>query len=134
MVIGIISLFTLFAYPNFRASQIKTHRIEAKIALLDLANRLEQFYTEHQTYETAKIASNTPFDVLNNATTANHWYVLSITKATESFYLLKATPFGPQANEDRECQSFTYDSNGEKGLTSGTMGNPTGNISQCWSE
>jgi len=114
IVLAIVGVLTLFAYPNYQNYLIHTHRNEAKIALLDLANQMEHYYSKHQTYESATV----------NLNDLSKSYTLSIVKATKTTYLLQAKPI----NTDAFCQSFTLNQKGKKNIT----GSPTGTVEQCW--
>lgn len=125
IVVAIVSIITAIAYPGYRNHIIRAHRSEGQIALLDLANRMERYYSEHDTYQTAQ------YNVLKNPTTDGSWYRLSITQATNTSYVLQATPIGTQATNDTLCQSLTLTSSGVKDITSANTA-PTGNNRLCW--
>ena len=117
LVLGLVGLLAAMAYPNYTHVLVRTRRLEAQTALLNLANRLEQ--EEIQT-------SNQP-------TSLTHWYSLSIQKTKHKHYLLTATPIGSQGTHDTQCQSLTLTSEGIEGLAEGPKGVPTGLVEQCWS-
>lgn len=124
ITLSIATIFVLMAYPNYHAYILQTHRLEAQTALLDLASRMEAFYTLNQTYASATIGTNSASDVLSCATSANGWYALRIVDATESSFALEATVTGGEA-EDPLCQSFSYNSKGKKGAS-------IGSVRECW--
>ncbi|MCX7117579.1 MAG: type IV pilin protein [Legionellales bacterium] len=131
-VLAIISILSLISYPSYQQFLIRAHRNEGHIALLDLANRMEWHYTQHQSYQTATIAQHQPTDVLCVDQSTNGWYTLSITESSNTGYTLKATPRGAQAIGDKQCQSLTHNSQGVRGIANGPMGVPLGNAADCW--
>lgn len=127
IVMAITVILTSIAYPSYTEYLIKTRRCDGQSALLDLANRLEQYFSEHQTYQSASIASHKTTDVLSSSESAGHWYHLSITHQSDEDYSIKATPFGPQASDT--CQALSFNS---QGIKSATAANEDNTI-QCWS-
>lgn len=132
VVVAIISLLCLLAYPSYQQFIIRAHRNDGQIALLDLSSRMEWHFSKHHSYETATIEENETTDVLSVRQSRGGWYTLAITQATPSSYTLLATPMGAQAKGDRQCQSLTHDSQGSKGITKGPMGMPLGPAEACW--
>lgn len=132
IVVAITSILVSFAYPAYQNYIIKARRIDGQSALLDLASRMEQYYFEHNTYQSVTLATNLTTDVLNRITSPEKEYILSITTAKSDHYALQATPTGAQGMADKQCQSFTLNSVGTKGITKGPAGLPTGSIETCW--
>jgi len=120
-VLAIIGILSSIAYPSYRNYITRAHRSDGQVALLDLANRMERFYLDHGTYQTATIGSKQMTDVLSSASSSEGWYILSITNATNTYYALRATPTGSQAANDNVCKSLTLNSVGTKGV-----------VTNCW--
>ena len=114
IVLAIVGILAFFAYPNYQNYLTRSYRNEAKYALLDLANQMENYYSKHQTYESAAV----------NLTALTNRYTLSVIQASKTTYILQATPI----NTDAYCQSFTLNQDGEKDIT----GAPKGTVEQCW--
>ena len=132
IVIAIIGVLTAFAYPSYQEYIMRAHRSDGQTALLDLACRMEQFYAEFHTYETATIAMGSAKDVLSQPRSIGHGYLLSIVNATPNTYQLQATPTGQQGKNDRKCQSLTVNHLGIKGIAPGPLGAPLGTNDECW--
>ena len=143
IVIAIIGVLTAFAYPSYQEYIMRAHRSDGQTALLDLACRMEQFYAEFHTYETATIATGSAKDVLSQPRSIGHGYLLSIVNATPNTYQntllthpntyqLQATPTGQQGKNDRKCQSLTVNHLGIKGIAPGPLGAPLGTNDECW--
>jgi len=116
LVLGVIGLLATIAYPNYTHLLVRTRRLEANTALLNLANRMEQ----DDAYTLGSTPSLTP------------WYKLSIQKLKNKHYILTAMPIGSQGAEDRLCQALTLTSEGVEGIAKGPKGQPTGLVEQCW--
>jgi type IV pilus assembly protein PilE len=123
IVFAIIGIITMTAYPSYHDYIVRAHRSDGQAALVDLANRLEHYYTEHHTYKAA--------DVLSTSQSSGGWYHVSITQANDTTYTLQATPVSTQQS-DKSCQSLTLDHLGHKGITTGPGGSPTGTVNACW--
>lgn len=116
LVLGIIGLLASMAYPNYTHVLVRTRRLEAQTALLNLANHLEQGNPQ----------------ALSQTKSLTHWYDLSIQKTGNKHYVLTATPIDSQGSRDVQCQSLTLTSEGIEGIAQGPQGEPTGLIEQCW--
>jgi len=133
VVITIVGLLAALAIPSYLEHVTKTRRSEGQAALFDVAERMERYYSQNNTYETATIATgNAITDLLTTAQTAEDWYAISIAAQTASSYTLQATPQGAQSTSDTRCQSLTINSLGAKSITDGPSGTPTGAAADCW--
>lgn len=132
IVLAIVGILASIAYPSYQNHLIRSRRSDGQSALLDLANRMESYYSDHKSYQLATIGSGSIHDILNRTTTPGNGYTLEIVQATENTYILQATPIGPQAKADTFCQSLTFNYLGTKGIASGPAGSPMGTVEQCW--
>lgn len=132
IVIVVIGILVSIAYPSYRDYITRARRTDGQSTLLDLASRMEKYYSENNTYQTATIGTGNATDVLSSNTSPEGWYIISIPNATTSAYTLQATPQNAQATADTRCQSLTLNNQGVKGITTGPAGSPTGTITQCW--
>lgn len=132
VVLVIVGILASIAYPSYLDYITRARRSDGQSSLMDLASRMERYFSERNTYQTATIATNGATDVLTNATSPEGWYTLSITNATATAFTIRATPTGVQATTDLRCQSLTLTSVGVKGITSGPSGAPTATAAQCW--
>ena len=123
IVLAILSIIIAFAYPSYRGHVIKAHRAEGMGELLDLADRLERFYSDQSTYAGATLGSATTD--LRPVATENSMYNLAITLQNAISFTVTATPQGTQT-DDTKCGTFTLTSLGGKS-TSGTLPDK-----KCW--
>ena len=122
MVLAITGLLAAMSYPNYHNYITRAHRTEGKTALLDLACRMEHYYSKHQTYQTATIGTGNKTDVLGESLSETRLYTLSIARATDETYLLTATT--RTLTQDAQCPLLTLNHSGAKG--------PRGGIVSCW--
>ena len=128
----IVGILAAIAYPSYVEYITRAHRSDGQSALMNLATRMERYYSEKNTYQTATIASATATDVLSSNISPGSWYTLAITSATGSAYTIQATPRTTQATRDTRCQTLTLTSVGVKGIAAGPAGAPTATVAQCW--
>lgn len=124
IVVVIIGILAAIGYPSYRAYMQRTHRSEAKSALLQLQTDQERHYLENNTY-TSTITDLGSFD---DAYTENGIYELEITSADAQGFEARATPSATgdvDMSDDDECTEFTITSEGERGASP----DPNG---KCW--
>ncbi len=127
IVVAIIGILAAIALPSYQNHVMRTRRAEAKIALMDCSARMERFFAENNTYNTATIAAgNAITDLLPNDQTTEGWYTVSISAQNGTSYTLQAAPNGTQAANDTECANFTLNNLGARGVSG------TGNAQDCW--
>ncbi len=128
----IVGVLVAIAVPSYYDKVLKSHRVEAKTALVDLAGREERFFNTNNTY------SQTPSDLGYGATAATFpmtigsgYYTVSVAFTPYSAgppvvlpaYTITATAIGNQL-KDTNCTSFT--------LTSTGVQTSLPNTSNCW--
>jgi type IV pilus assembly protein PilE len=129
VAIAIVALLAKIAYPSFMQYIINGRRADATTALLDLANRMEQYYAANNTFATATIAAGvTATDVLTSNASQQGYYTLSIVSSgtTTNTYTIKASRAGAQAS-DALCGDYQLTSAGVKTNPSASL--PS---SRCW--
>ncbi len=122
IVFSIIGLMTLITYPSYTHYLIKLRRTDGQTSLLELANSMEDYYAEHQSYEHATLGTNPKTDLLNSIYSSQGWYILAIKSQTEKNYSLEARAILAQAQTDKNCLTLTLNSEGLK----------NGGEKQCW--
>lgn len=141
ITLAIAAILASIAIPAYNSYILKSHRTEAKSALLDMASMEERYFTTTSSYST------TPSDLGYSAwpivvgsgyyqiTQAN----LTVTPATApsalnpagtpaSFQIIATPVPGNIQNQDTACTSFIVFSNGTKSAT-GTDPNAS---TDCW--
>jgi type IV pilus assembly protein PilE len=122
IVMLVVGILASIAIPSYRQYVMRTHRVEAKSALTNLAAAQEKFYLQNNTYAGSSELDDAPPAGLGiPATTENGWYSLAITAADADGFSATATAIGGQA-QDTDCATFTLDEAGVKTATS----------AKCW--
>lgn len=117
VVVAIIAILAAIAYPSYRNQIMRSHRAEAKAALLQVQVAQEKFFLQNNTYASALNATNmglgytstTPF-------TTNNYYQLALSNFTATTYSVTATAKNSQA-ADTHCATFTIDQTGSRSAT-----------------
>lgn len=118
IVIVIIGILASIAVPTYSEYVLRSHRVEAKSALMKLAAAQEQYYLQNNTYATASKLSTAPPGGLGiPATTENGWYTIVIADgANTAGFTATATSAGSQTR-DTKCVTFTINQLGQKTAT-----------------
>ena len=127
IVVAVMALLAAVALPTYQSSVRKGRRADARAALVNTAQMMERYSTEHASsgYSTATLSSVPGPTVVAKPTSDNGYYQVSLTNLAATTFTLLATPLGPQASDD--CGTYTLDQNGVRGVT-GT----THTAAQCW--
>jgi type IV pilus assembly protein PilE len=117
IVIIIVGLLAAIAIPGYRQFVLRSHRAEAKTALMNLASAQERFYLQNNTYATNALLATAPPTGLGLSTTSeNGWYSIAITGGDATSYSATATAISGQA-ADTYCATFTINQLGAKTAT-----------------
>jgi len=130
ITVAIISVLAAIAIPSYQYSIMKSRRADAKVALSELAQAQERFYTDRRTYA-LNLGSTTSADTIRCqsfckiegalAVSPDGYYVLTIAPrgggTIVTGFILTATARGIQQEKDTDCQFFTLDSINNKGAT-----------------
>ncbi|MCP4412131.1 MAG: type IV pilin protein [Gammaproteobacteria bacterium] len=129
IVVVVVSVLVAIALPSYTEYVNKGRRSDAMSALLDTANRQEQFMLDRNTYtkDMTQLYINLQAEPL--ISTEGHYTIDAEEGETGNIltsYALTATPLAtsPQ-NDDAKCESFRLTSTGEK-TARGELGN------DCW--
>ncbi|MEN8108375.1 MAG: type IV pilin protein [Pseudomonadota bacterium] len=119
IVIGILAIVITIGYPAYRDQVMKSRRAEGMGELLELADRMERFYSGNGTYAGATLGPDAD-DVYETSTEKGN-YTLGITAQTATLFTITADPTGPQDKD--KCGMFTMTSTGQKSAEGGN---------KCW--
>lgn len=124
IVIVILGLLATIAIPQYQQQVVKARRSDGKIALLDLAGRMERYYAEKQTFVGATIGAGGTISTTN--TSPDGYYTLSVGTPSATAFSLTATPTGSQLTDDTLCGTLGLNQLGTKTVTG------SGTVAQCW--
>ncbi|MHB1936881.1 MAG: type IV pilin protein [Acidobacteriaceae bacterium] len=128
VVVAIVGILAMIAYPSYEEQMLKTRRSDAEVALTQITNEEEQFFANHN-YYTASILASQPTNNLGygTATSPKGYYSLRIwlSPTFPNRYVAIAAPIatGPQGGDG----TFALASNGEKQYVT-----PSGTVQNVW--
>jgi type IV pilus assembly protein PilE len=132
IVVAIVAIISAFAYPSYQRYVVKTKRTVAQSALLQVADRQQQFFMDNKRF--AADLSNLGFGanpfVLDDdgmSTVAGDTravYSLSLSNVTATTWTATAAPLHGQLSRDSYCGSLSLTQAGAKGKT--------GSSDKCW--
>lgn len=126
IVVAVVAILAAVALPSYRNSVLKSHRIDAKTALQDLASREERYFTTNNAYtldaSNLGYGNTFPTNVTSSGATT---YLLTVTAAGSSSFTATATPVNNQLSD--ACGKYLLDSLGVQG----NADNSTASAS-CW--
>jgi type IV pilus assembly protein PilE len=129
IALAVAAILALIVVPSYQQIIMKSRRADAVVALTDLANRFEQYYSDNNTYATATIGAGATTDVLSNTSSPQGYYTLSILSSgtTATSYKIQATrkSTGSQAN-DTLCGNYTLTDQQVRTISG------TGTLVECW--
>lgn len=121
IVIIVVAVLASIAIPSYRQYVLRSHRTEAKAALMNVAAAQEKFYLQNNTY-TEALEDAPPAGLGIPGTTENGYYTITIDAGADAAsFTARAAPAGGQA-QDTKCVSFTIDQAGTKTATN----------DECW--
>ncbi|MEQ1622415.1 MAG: type IV pilin protein [Methylococcales bacterium] len=141
ITVAIVGILAAVALPSYQDSVLKSHRADAKAALLGLSNAMERQFTVNNSYcdaggtggaqtcgSTGVNDTGTP-SVFTIPPETTSFYDVTISSVTASSYTLSATPVsgGSQAND--KCGTLTLTHLGVKNVTSAATGITA---ADCW--
>ena len=116
IAMAIVGLLSAIAIPIYSQHVAKEYRVEAIVSLTQLAVALEQYYSQHNSYQDVSLSK-----LGIQSYIAHDHYVMSITRATTSEYEIAAS-----SEKDSLCRTLTLNSKGEQGSSG------LGKLSECW--
>jgi len=132
VVVAIVAIISAFAYPSYERYVIKTKRSIAQNALLQIADRQQQFFMDNKRFAADLTdlgfgANPHVVDDDGNATVAGDSkavYSLSLSNVTATTWTLTAAPLHGQLSRDTYCGSLSITQAGTKGKS--------GAYDKCW--
>ena len=96
VVVAIVALLGTIAVPSYRSYLLRSHRVEAKAALLGLAVAQERFYLQHNRYAAdAELDIAPPAGLGLRTTSERGLYAIAIDAADAAGFTASATAIGP---------------------------------------
>lgn len=121
ITVAILGIIASIALPSYFEHVKRTARTEAITALLDAANKQEQFFVDNRQYIT------TLANLGVSATTENNFYKISVVVDNDAgTFAFTATPAAGPVLQDGECATLTISDTGLKTSTG------SASASTCW--
>jgi type IV pilus assembly protein PilE len=133
ITVAIVAIIAAIAIPSYSSYVLRSHRVEAKSALLNLAAMEERLYSTQNLYslipsQLGYTGGAFPVVVGNGYYQVNVTNVAAATTTTPATYTVTATPVaGGMQVSDAACTSFTVDQTGTQSAT----GSATATV-DCW--
>lgn len=121
VVLAVAAVLAAVAYPSYQSQVAKGRRADGKQALVELAQKLERFYTERGTYAGAALGAGGLYAEVS----AGGYYTLAIATQSADGFTISATPKGAQAGD--ACGALGYNQLGDR-----TRGGSGQTLEQCW--
>lgn len=120
VVLAMVAILGAVAYPSYVSQVAKGRRADGKQALVEMAQKLERFYTERGTYAGATLGTGGVY----SATSPGGYYTLAIATQTADGFTITAAPQGSQTGDS--CGTLGYNQLGDRTVGAGAS------VVQCW--
>ncbi len=130
ITIVILSILAAIAIPTYTQQMQKSRRSEAQIALVEIANLEERFFSDNLRYSTTLNSATQINFATTTSVVGGGYYSLSVTTtgSPSTSYTVRAAPVAGKAQaDDAGCTGFSLTSQGVKGATGSDSTN-------CWSK
>lgn len=127
IVVGIIAIVSAVAFPSYTAYIVNTKRTVATSALLQVAERQQQFFIDNKQFtddltDLGFAASPLVLDENRRDTVATDGdaiYSIGLSNVTATTYTITAAPLHGQGDRDTDCANLTLDQSGARGNSAG---------------
>lgn len=125
IAIAIIGILVGIAVPTYQDSVRKSRRGQAKADLVQIAQGMERYYTEGNTYVGADLSKIWGPNLQSPSTGTSRYTISFQAAATASTFVLQAVPVAGAGQDKDKCGTLTIDNVGRK--TPNTSGKE-----DCW--
>ena len=124
IVVAILGIIVAIGYPAYTDQVRKSRRAEGMGELLELADRMERFYSDQGTYVGASLGSAATN--IYPTTSAKGYYTLSIASQTATDFSVSVTPTSKGGQNKDKCGTFTMTGQGVKTVSNSAY------LAECW--
>ncbi len=111
ITVGIVAILASIAVPSYRQYMIRAHRSAAKEAMMDIANRQQQYLLAHRSYADKAALEDTGYRLPSEVSSYYTWTMGPIPGVvSRPSFEITFTPFGSQASD----AELILDSQGRK--------------------
>jgi type IV pilus assembly protein PilE len=134
ITVAIVGILAGIAYPSYISQVLKSGRSDAKVALSDVAQRMQRCFTAQSTYKPAVVGTCKVVDDVTGAgiISDNGYYTITLAAGdhTAIAYRLKAIAVsGKNQTKDISCTTFIIDQTGKRTASDKNNADTT---SKCW--
>ena len=137
IVVVIIGILARLAYSNYLNSTLKSGRADAKVALGEVAQRLQRCFTTGNKFNPSTSGVCTIYDAVKSSasgfTSSEKFYVIKEAQANDiaatSFIITAAPVSTKRQSKDAKCAKFTLTHTGTRAAYD-SSGNDT--TADCW--
>lgn len=130
--VAIVGILAAVAYPSYTQYVVRSNRAVAKSALVQVADRQEQYFADHKSYaanlsQLGYAANSIMIDNQGQRVVdadGKRLYNISLTNTAATTYTAQAAPQLGQASRDTGCGTLTLTHRGQK--------SQTGSSTNCW--
>lgn len=148
IVVAIVSILAAVGLPAYEKQVTKTRRSECKASLLRTMQQEERYFSQFGTYLEFNRSSKDPaaskFKWFSGEANANSACEIQASATCENpddvnvkscirIIAIPGTDNVNKGHKDLQCQTLTYDSRGQKGITSNGGVAPKDTTANCWS-
>ena len=127
IVVVIVGILASIAYPSYAEYVMRGNRQAARSALLQIADRQEQFFLDNKRYAGDLAELNMGAETVGidrdgqivDADGDDLIYSVTFDDADDTSWTLSAEPLNNQADRDTDCATLTLASTGERGNSAG---------------
>lgn len=127
IVVAIVAIISAFAFPSYMQYVVNTKRAVATSALLQIADRQQQFFMDNKRFAADLTDLGFAADPLVLADSGRNVaagdsdaaYSISIGNVAATTYTITAAPLHGQATRDTDCASLTLNQSGARGNSGG---------------
>jgi type IV pilus assembly protein PilE len=110
VTVAIVAILAAIAYPSYTQYVIRGKRAAAKAAMMDIANREQQFLLSNRVYADKTTLVNNGYVLDNDVTRSYTWDVTVDNTASPPIFTITLSPSGSQSADGQ----LTLNSRGEK--------------------
>jgi type IV pilus assembly protein PilE len=110
VVVAVVGVLAAIAWPSYKDTVQKSRRADARVALLEAAQRLERCRTRHESYDH-------PECPIPTTSPEGHYQITESEPRSALTFRLRATPVGAQAGDAPNCGWLELDHRGQRAAT-----------------
>lgn len=116
IVVAVVAILATIALPSYNDAVRKSRRGQAKADMVELAQRLERYHSQFNSYATFPVPAGGKFQ---SPTSGTARYDITVGNLTADTFTLTAAPVSGSGQEKDRCGSLSVTYTGAKSATGG---------------